>query len=107
MAVDIKKKRPVLGNVTGGLSGPAVKPVALYNLYKTYHSVSIPLIGLGGIMDHKDALEFMITGAAAVQIGTANFVNPSAVKEILAGMTGYCRENHITRINNLTGMLEC
>lgn len=107
MAVDIRKQRPVLGNITGGLSGPAVKPVALYNLYKAYHSVKIPLIGLGGIMDHRDALEFMLTGAAAVQIGTANFVNPSAVKDILAGMTGYCRENNVTRIKNLTGILKC
>lgn len=107
MAVDIKKLRPALGNITGGLSGPAIKPVALYNLYKTYHSVKIPLIGLGGIMDHKDALEFMITGAAAVQIGTANFVNPSAVRDILSGLAGYCRENNITRIKNLTGILKC
>ncbi len=107
MAVDIKKQRPVLGNITGGLSGPAIKPVALYNLYKVHHSVKIPLIGLGGIMDHRDALEFMITGAAAVQIGTANFVNPSAVKDILSGLAGYCRENDITRIKNLTGILKC
>jgi dihydroorotate dehydrogenase (NAD+) catalytic subunit len=107
MAVDIKKRRPVLGNITGGLSGPAIKPVALYNLYKAYHSVKIPLIGLGGIMDHRDALEFLITGAVAVQIGTANFVNPSAAKDILSGLAGYCRENNITKITKLTGILKC
>ncbi|MDQ7798482.1 MAG: dihydroorotate dehydrogenase [Candidatus Edwardsbacteria bacterium] len=107
MAVDIRKRRPVLGNITGGLSGPAIKPVALYNLYKAYHTVKIPLIGLGGIMNYTDALEFMITGAAAVQIGTANFVNPSAARDILAGMTGFCRENNIIRVKNLTGVLKC
>ncbi|MBU1355450.1 MAG: dihydroorotate dehydrogenase [Candidatus Edwardsbacteria bacterium] len=107
MAVDSKKQRPVLGNITGGLSGPAIKPVALYNLYKTYHSVKIPLIGLGGIMNYTDAIEFMITGASAVQIGTANFVDPAAVKDIIIGMAGYCRDNNLNSVTKLTGILKC
>ena len=107
MAVDIKKRRPVLGNITGGLSGPAIKPVALYNLYKTYHSVKIPLIGLGGIMNYTDAIEFMITGASAVQIGTANFVDPSAVRNIISGLSGYCRDNNLNSVTKLTGILKC
>jgi len=106
MAVDIRKKRPVLGNTTGGLSGPAIKPVALYNLYKVRQAVKIPLIGLGGIMDHKDALEFIMIGASAVQIGTANFVNPSAVNEIISGLSGYCAENNIRSIDKLTGVIK-
>jgi dihydroorotate dehydrogenase (NAD+) catalytic subunit len=106
MAVDIKKRKPVLGNVTGGLSGPAIKPVALYNLYKTYQAVKIPLIGLGGIMNHRDALEFLMTGASAVQIGTANFVNPSTAKEIISGLSDYCKKNKINKISNITGSLE-
>jgi len=107
MAVDSKKQRPVLGNITGGLSGPAIKPVALYNLYKTYHSVKIPLIGLGGIMNYTDAIEFMMTGATAVQIGTANFVDPSAVRNIISGLSGYCRDNNLNSITKLTGILKC
>lgn len=106
MAVDIRKKRPVLGNTTGGLSGPAIKPVALYNLYKVRQAVDLPLIGLGGIMDSRDVIEFMMTGASAIQIGTANFVDPSSVKEINCGLADYCRRNKIKNISDITGSLK-
>jgi len=105
MAVDIDKQRPVLGNVTGGLSGPAVKPVALYNVFKAARAVKIPVIGLGGIMTADDAVEFMLAGAAAVQIGTASFVNPCAVKEITSGLRDYCLKKGYTKVSQITGKL--
>lgn len=107
MAVDIKRQRPVLGNVTGGLSGPAIKPVALYHLHRAYQAVKIPLIGLGGIMDGNDAVEFMLAGAAAVQIGTANFCDPSSSARTVRGLSDYCRRHGIEKISQLTGRLEC
>jgi dihydroorotate dehydrogenase (NAD+) catalytic subunit len=106
MAVDIDTRRPVLGNVTGGLSGPAIKPIALKMVYDTYRKVKIPIIGIGGIMDHKDAIEFIICGASAVQVGTANFVNPKAVTQIISGMKTYLAKNKIGDIKKLTGRLE-
>lgn len=105
MAVDVETRRPVLGNLSGGLSGPAIKPVALYMLYQTVRAVRIPVMGMGGIMDARDALEFLITGAAALQVGTAHFVNPRASVEIAAGIEGYCRENGIRRVAELSGTL--
>lgn len=105
MAVDIKRRAPVLGNVTGGLSGPAIKPVALYMVYRTAGAVSIPVIGMGGIMNSNDALEFMIAGARAVQIGTASFVNPRATLDTVEGLRRYCLENGIERISELVGTL--
>ena len=105
MAVDIEKQRPVLGNVTGGLSGPAVKPVALYNVFKAARAVKIPVIGLGGIMSAEDAVEFMLAGATAVQIGTASFVNPNAIKEITSGLRGYCHKKGYTKVSQITGKL--
>ncbi len=107
MAVNIKTQKPILGNITGGLSGPAIKPIALYHLHKTYDAVKIPLIGLGGISNADDAIEFMLTGARAVQIGTANFSNPQTVSEILQGMTKYCSKNNIKSIDTLVGKLKC
>jgi dihydroorotate dehydrogenase (NAD+) catalytic subunit len=105
MAVDIEKQRPVLGNVTGGLSGPAVKPVALYNVFKAARAVKIPVIGLGGIMSAEDAVEFMLAGATAVQIGTASFVNPNAIKEITSGLRDYCLKKGYTKVSQITGKL--
>lgn len=107
MAVNVKTQKPVLGNITGGLSGPAIKPIALYHLHKTYCAVKIPLIGLGGISNTTDALEFMLTGAKAVQIGTANFANPQTVNEILRGMSEYCSKNNIKSIDTIVGKLKC
>lgn len=105
MAVDIEKQRPVLGNVTGGLSGPAVKPVALYNVFKASRAVKVPVIGLGGIMTGGDAVEFMLAGASAVQIGTATFANPGAVREINSGLNDYCQKWGYARVSQITGKL--
>jgi dihydroorotate dehydrogenase (NAD+) catalytic subunit len=105
MAVDIEKRAPVLGNVSGGLSGPAIKPVALHMVYQVARSVRIPVIGMGGIMNYRDALEFIMAGASAVQIGTANFVNPGATIDIIEGLYGYCREKRIGRLVDLVGSI--
>lgn len=107
MAIDIERQRPVLGNVTGGLSGPAIKPVALYHLHKAYQAVKIPLIGLGGIMNGNDAVEFMLAGAAAIQIGTANFWDPSSVARTVRGLSDYCLNHGIVKVSQLTGRLKC
>jgi dihydroorotate dehydrogenase (NAD+) catalytic subunit len=105
MAIDIERQRPVLGNTTGGLSGPAVKPVALYNVFKAGRAVKIPVIGLGGIMSSDDAVEFLLAPASAVQIGTASFVNPCAVKEIISGLKDYCLEKGYAKVSQITGKL--
>ena len=101
-AFDIKTRRPKIKNVTGGLSGPAIKPVALAKVFEISRNVDIPVIGIGGIMNWKDAVEFMIAGAAAVQIGTVNFINPNAGVEIIEGMISYCNEYSINNISDLT-----
>jgi dihydroorotate dehydrogenase (NAD+) catalytic subunit len=106
MAIDAKAKKPVLANVTGGLSGPAIKPIALRMVYEAAHSVKIPVIGIGGIMNVMDAVEFMLAGASAIQIGTANFVRPMAAMEIIDGLDEWCRENGIAKIADLVGALE-
>jgi dihydroorotate dehydrogenase (NAD+) catalytic subunit len=106
MAVDIDTKRPVLGNITGGLSGPAIKPIALRMVREAYNSTKIPVIGMGGIMDYKDAIEFMLCGASAIQVGTANFVNPAASNEIIGGIKGYMAKNGIKEIKELIGALK-
>ena len=106
MAVDILTKKPALGNITGGLSGPAMKPIALKMVRDTYKKIRIPIIGIGGIMDYKDAVEFILCGASAVQVGTANFVNPKAAAEIIIGITKYLVSNKIKDVNMLVGGLE-
>lgn len=105
MAVDIDTQRPTLGNVTGGLSGPAIKPLALRMVWSCYNSINIPIIGMGGIMDYKDAIEFMFCGAAAVQVGTANFVNPTTANNIINGISSYLAKKKIKSIKELTGKL--
>jgi dihydroorotate dehydrogenase (NAD+) catalytic subunit len=105
MAIDLQSKRPVLANVTGGLSGPAIKPVALRMVWQVAKAVKIPVIGIGGIMSGKDALEFMLAGATAVQIGTANFLDPSAAQNIAADMENYLEEQGIGDIKELIGAL--
>ncbi|MBN1637547.1 MAG: dihydroorotate dehydrogenase [Ignavibacteriales bacterium] len=102
-AFDIYTKKPILKNITGGLSGPAIKPVALAKVLEISRSVDIPIIGLGGIMNWKDVVEFMIVGASAVQIGTVNFINPFAAYEIIDGLIKYCKNNSIINISQLTG----
>jgi dihydroorotate dehydrogenase (NAD+) catalytic subunit len=106
MAIDVARKRPVLANITGGLSGPAIKPVALRMVWQVAQAVDLPVVGIGGIMTTEDALEFLIAGASAVQVGTANFVNPRTAVEIVAGMLRYCEENALVRIGDLTGTLD-
>jgi len=104
LAIDIKKKRPVLGNILGGLSGPAVKPVALRAVWQVYQEVKLPIIGMGGIMTAEDAIEFILAGATAVAVGTANFVNPRATVEIIDGIERYLAGNKIKDISELTGL---
>ena len=105
MAVDAKTRRPVLGNIVGGLSGPAIKPIALRMVWQAYQKLKIPIIGCGGIMNSNDAIEFILCGAQAVQVGTANFVNPNACKEILAGLAKHLKDHTIKDINELKGAL--
>ncbi len=103
MAIDIKTRKPKLGNISGGLSGPAIKPVALYMVFSVYQKVKIPLIGMGGIINYKDAIEFFLAGAAAVSIGTANFINPKVTEEIVDGIENFLIENKIRSIRELVG----
>jgi len=106
MAIDIDSRQPKLANISGGLSGPAVKPVALWMVWQVFQTVNIPIIGMGGIMKAQDALEFIIAGARAVSIGTANLVNPKAAIEIIKGIEEYLVENKIKDINELVGSLK-
>ncbi|WP_321531082.1 dihydroorotate dehydrogenase [uncultured Desulfuromonas sp.] len=106
MAVDIERQRLHLANGTGGLSGPAIKPVALRMVYQVVRAVKVPVIGVGGIMTAKDALEFLLIGATAVQVGTANLVNPGAMTEIVDGIELFCRDKGIDDINQWIGSLQ-
>ncbi|MFH0935551.1 MAG: dihydroorotate dehydrogenase [Candidatus Omnitrophota bacterium] len=105
MSIDTKTRRPMLANITGGLSGPAVRPVAVRMVWEAYQKIKVPIIGMGGIMDVQSALEFFIAGASAINIGTANFINPRASIEIISGLKQYLKENKIKDINNLIGSL--
>ena len=106
MVVDIDSRRPKLANVSGGLSGPAVKPVALWLVWQVFQMVSIPVIGIGGIIKVEDALEFIIAGARAIEIGTANFVNPRVTVEIIKGIEKYLIENSIEDVEKLVGSMK-
>ena len=106
MAIDLQKRKPVLANVTGGLSGPAIKPVALRMVWQVAKAVKVPVIGIGGITTAMDALEFIVAGASAVQIGTANFLNPKASQDIASDMERYLMENGISGIGEIIGTLE-
>ncbi|MBL7210960.1 MAG: nitronate monooxygenase [Desulfobacteraceae bacterium] len=103
MAIDIEIRLPRLGNISGGLSGPAIRPVALHMVYQVVKTVNIPVIGIGGIMDYQDALEFLIAGAKAVQVGTANFVNPRANLDIIEGLRTFCQEQGMSGIDEIIG----
>ncbi len=103
MAIDIERRLPRLANICGGLSGPAIRPVALYMVYQVVKTVSIPVIGIGGIMDYRDALEFLLAGARAVQVGTANFVNPRAGLDIIEGLREFCQEQGIGAVDEIIG----
>jgi dihydroorotate dehydrogenase (NAD+) catalytic subunit len=103
MAIDVETRRPRLSNITGGLSGPAIKPVAVRMVWESYNAVKIPIIGMGGIMNAGDAIEFMLAGATAVAAGTANFINPRAVESIIAGIEDYFQRNAINDVKEIIG----
>ena len=107
MAIDVKRRRPVLARVVGGFSGPAVKPVALRMVWQCSKAVSVPILGMGGVTTGTDAVEFMLAGAAAVAVGTANFMNPQATVDVIDGIIDYCEEQGVNDVNDLIGALEC
>lgn len=103
MAVDVERRKPCLSTVTGGLSGPAVRPVAVRMVWQTAKAVKIPVVGLGGICHGRDAIEFMLAGARAVEVGTANFINPAVCAEIVEWMAEWCRRHGVADINEIVG----
>lgn len=105
MAIDANRRRPVLSTVTGGLSGACVKPIALRMVWQTYHAVKIPIVGLGGIMNATDAIEFILAGASAIEVGTANFIDPQISEKIVYGIDEYLEKNNIRSISELIGGL--
>lgn len=106
MAIDAEKRKPILSTVTGGMSGPAVKPVALRMVWQTAKAVKIPVIGLGGICSATDAVEFLLAGASAVQIGTANFIDPSISEKVIDGIEEYLNRHGFTSVQEIIGALE-
>ncbi|NOY51367.1 MAG: dihydroorotate dehydrogenase [Chlorobi bacterium] len=106
MAVDAQSRKPVLSTITGGLSGPAIKPIALRMVWQVYNAVKIPVLGIGGIMNATDAIEFMLAGSTAIQIGTANFIDPQVSMKVIDGIEDYCHENNISAIGDLVGAME-
>jgi len=106
MAIDLETRKPKLGNVMGGLSGPAIKPIALRMVFQVARAVKLPVIGMGGIFTAEDALEFMIAGARAVQVGTANFVNPDACLRIIQGLANWAEKHHIEKISEIIGTVQ-
>ena len=106
MAINAEKRKPVLSTITGGLSGPCVKPIALRMVWQTYKAVKIPIIGLGGISNWKDAVEFMLAGATAIQIGTYNFIDPAVSVKVIDGINEYCDRHGFKSASELTGALE-
>ena len=107
MAIDVKRRRPVLARVVGGFSGPAVKPVALRMVWQCSKAVSVPILGMGGVTTGTVAVEFMLAGATAVAVGTANFMNPQATVDVIDGIIDYCEEQGVNDVNDLIGALEC
>ena len=105
MAVDIERRRPILGNIFGGLSGPAIKPVALAQVFQVYQAVDIPIVGMGGIMSAEDVVAFMMCGAACVQIGTANFIDPRASNKIAQDLEQWCLNHDVSAVTELIGCL--
>lgn len=105
MAIDAKTRKPILSTLTGGLSGPAIKPIALRMVWEVYNAVKIPVIGMGGIMNATDAIEFMLAGSTAIQVGTANFIDPTISIKIIDGIKQYCEENSFKSANELVGAM--
>jgi dihydroorotate dehydrogenase (NAD+) catalytic subunit len=106
MAIDPETRKPRIANVTAGLSGPAIKPIAVRMVYDAAHAVKIPVIGMGGISTAEDVIEFMLAGATAVQIGTASYWDPCATEKIVDGVEQWCKERHLTRIADLIGGMQ-
>ncbi len=106
MAIDAESRRPKLSTITGGLSGPCIKPIALRMVWQVYHAVSIPVIGMGGICSWQDAIEFILAGATAIQVGTCNFVDPSVSVKIVEGIDSYLQRHQIDSVNDLVGAME-
>ena len=106
MAIDVETRRPKLSNVMGGLSGPAIRPIAVRMVHECRQAVDLPIIGMGGIMATEDALEFIIAGATAVQVGTANFVDPFIWNKLLTGITDYLRRHKLAKVSDLVGTLD-
>jgi dihydroorotate dehydrogenase (NAD+) catalytic subunit len=106
MAIDVETRKPKLTNVMGGLSGPAIRPIAVRMVYECYQAVKLPIIGMGGIATVEDALEFIIAGATAVQVGTANFVDPFIWPKLIAGLEAYLERHHIARVSDLVGQVQ-
>jgi dihydroorotate dehydrogenase (NAD+) catalytic subunit len=105
LAIDVKTRRPRIANVTGGLSGPAIKPIAVRMVWEAAKAVKIPVIGMGGITTAEDIVEFLLAGATAVEVGTASYADPRAVERLAKGLEAWCRENHVERVSELTGGL--
>lgn len=105
MAVDSEKQKPIISTITGGLSGPAIKPIALRCVWQVAHNVNIPVIGMGGIQSVSDAIEFLLVGASAVQVGTANFLNPKICIEIIKGISDYLNRHKINNIKDIIGII--
>jgi dihydroorotate dehydrogenase (NAD+) catalytic subunit len=105
MAIDAETRQPTIRNVTGGLSGPAIKPIALRMVYEAARAVAIPILGMGGIVTAEDAVEFMLAGATAVQVGTASYADPRAVERLVSGLTAWCKSHNVERVSSLTGGL--
>jgi len=103
MAIDAETRQPTIRNVTGGLSGPAIKPIALRMVYETAKAVSVPILGMGGIVTAEDAVEFLLAGATAVEVGTASYADPRAVERLVSGLTSWCKSHAVERVASLTG----
>lgn len=106
MSIDVETRRPRLSNTTGGLSGPAIKPIALRMVYETACAVDIPILGMGGIVTAEDAVEFLLAGATAVQVGTASYADPRAVERLERGLESWCKSHQVEKVSSLTGALE-
>jgi len=106
LAIDSETRRPRLSNITGGLSGPAIKPIALRMVYEASRTVNIPILGMGGIVTAEDAVEFLLAGATAVQVGTASYADPRAVERLARGLESWCKSRGVERVSSLTGAME-
>ena len=106
MAINAEQRRPELSNVTGGLSGPAIKPIALRMVYETARAVEIPVLGMGGIVTAEDAVEFMLAGATAVQVGTASYADPRATERLAKELESWCKSHEVAKVASLTGAME-